>query len=398
MKNHNTNPGFTNHGFTVAGLFGIALFILVIAGCNEQSPPAEQDNKTKYGDMNISRFVYRDINRNGIYDLGDRPYAGQAFLLKSPDGKQKYGRSNISGFANFKMSRNNPEHPIHAAGQYELNAVAQSGMQFTSGDPDQTLDITELPGSPAGLISEHTLQPLGIAPELTISGRVKVTEDQSPDQYKLIAMDDNGIRQDIKLDSDGYYDIPSHTGHWTLQLDHEDTESSRRLVVRDNPVVLSEFSLATENITAGSGRIRLINFDNLTTSDTLFEIPNGYGGLDWHNWIATHHKFYNGAGYINNTLSGEFIAYNSSGHPARISSDKPFDLVSFSLGVAWPKAEQGTVTVSAWRGDKLAYRDEFKGSTMHPIIIVADYRDITRVEFRTSHYWQLVIDDLQYIK
>ncbi len=39
--------------------------------------------------------------------------------------------------------------------------------------------------------------------------------------------------------------------------------------------------------------------------------------------------------YRRSRTSGEFVAYNSSGHPAAISSDEPFDFVGGYFGVAW---------------------------------------------------------------
>ncbi len=32
----------------------------------------------------------------------------------------------------------------------------------------------------------------------------------------------------------------------------------------------------------------VVGFDDFTTAKSLAEIPNGYGGLDWSNWVATH--------------------------------------------------------------------------------------------------------------
>jgi len=138
--------------------------ILISTACSEKKQPHERS-------MNISCFAYRDINRNGRYDISDRPYAGLEVSLEHPDGGKSITESNVSGFANFAMSLNNDAHEITACGPYCITARPAEGWQITSGTASQELIIKELEGSPAGLIAEQTLQPVGVAPELTISGQ-----------------------------------------------------------------------------------------------------------------------------------------------------------------------------------------------------------------------------------
>lgn len=376
------------------------LLIVSLAGCTEHEngqADVENDEATPYkGEMNISCFVYRDINRNGIYDLADRPYSGLNFTLERPNQDPVYGRSNISGFANFKMSLNNADKPIARPGRYKVIAQPRGDWEVTSENIEQSLEITEMPGSPGGLIAAKTLEPLGIAPVLNVSGRVDSTSGPVLEEYRIRVQAPDGSSSEVDIGQDGDFSFPASPGQWRVALLSTDgTGSLREVLVENYPVIMSAFSLDKEYANPEQNGTT-IGFDDLTDSDTLYEIPNGYGGLNWHNWISTHHKFYEGSGYINATVSGEYLAYNSSGHPASISSDGTFDLRGFYIGVAWPKAERSDLLITAWRDDDMTYQDRLRSSISGPVWFAADYKNITKIELSTEKYWQLVIDDLNY--
>ena len=121
--------------------------------------------------------------------------------------------------------------------------------------------------------------------------------------------------------------------------------------------------------------MKIISFDDLTASGTLLEIPNGYEGLNWRNWVATHQKFYEGNSFVNLNTSGEYVAYTSSGHPATISSPKLFDFVGACVGVAWSEGEQHDIVVKAWRNESEVYRIASGRRTAGPIYFDADYQE-----------------------
>jgi hypothetical protein len=99
---------------------------------------------------------------------------------------------------------------------------------------------------------------------------------------------------------------------------------------------------------------------------------------------------------VNATTSGECIVYNSSGHPATISSGRPFDFVGGYVGVLWPEGEEGDVIVRAWRTDQLVFEDRFRARLAGPVYFDADYRGVTRIEFTSANYWQIAFDDLEF--
>jgi hypothetical protein len=108
----------------------------------------------------------------------------------------------------------------------------------------------------------------------------------------------------------------------------------------------------------------------------------------------TPQKFYDPEGYRNNTMSGEFLAYNGSGHPVSIGSQKAFDFVGGYFGASTLEAQGETLAITAWRGDAVAYTETLKLSAIGPVYFAADFRAVTRIDFATVHYWQFTADDL----
>lgn len=340
------------------------------------------------GSLNISCFAYRDVNRNGKYDLGDRPYAGLEIVMTRPNGSTVTAESNISGFTNFPMQAGNLRAAVRNEGDHRIEVHAPPGWEVTSTTGRQVRHFRRLEGSPAGLVVEPTYDPVGVAPLLTVSGRFEpgtTLEAQGP----------GGGKMPVRVAEDGSFSWQAAPGIWTLtQTWGTGHRAVRTLEVGAYPVVVSRTPEA-EQPPALPRRLRA-DFDTLTSSDTLYEIPKGYGQLNWVNWVAVHQKLYAGPGYINGTVSGEYLAYNSSGHPAWIEADQPFDVEGFHISVAWPAAERHEITVKAWRGDQLVHEDRLRGSIHGPIWLAADYRAITRIEIASTAYWQVVIDDFSY--
>ena len=348
-------------------------------------------------ELNFSCFAYRDINRNGVYDVGDRPYAGLEVELQRPAGDPVTESSNISGFANFRMSSRKRSSAIPEAGRYTFTVRAPRNWTITSGNGVQAVSFRRLEGAPVGIVAEQTLVPVGVAPELTISGTVRTDATTSlPSPVTLRVSSPSGTTSDVPVSASGMFSLPAEPGEWHLTLARRNEPAiSRTVHVADYAVVLSRVELGTSQPAVKPLRHR-VDFDTLTSSDTLHEIPQGHAGLNWRNWVATHQKLYKSPGMINGTVSGEYFAYNSSGHPASIWSDRPFDLGGVYIGVAWPKAEGYDIEIKAWRDDRLVHADRLRGQTAGPVYFDADYRDVTRVEVSSTAYWQVVIDDLEF--
>jgi hypothetical protein len=330
--------------------------------------------------LNISVFVFRDLNRNRMFDVGDRPMNG-VIVDATGNGRTLTRRSNMSGFTNFEMSASDAGKDITFSGDYEFRLAVPPGWHVTTDNAVQHAFFRLLPGSPADIVAEPPPLPVGLAPELTISGRV----DPAVTQIEVRSPDDEASTIPTEA---GRYTLPAWAGVWRIA-------SGRLVEVVNAPVVLSMAGAGGMAADAPSGRDITVGFDDLEKGGVA-KIPSGYGELNWNNFVMAHMKFYGSQGYRNNIISGEFVAYNGSGHPASISSAKPFDFIGGYLGASNFQAEGETLHIKAWRGDKLAYEENLSLSALGPIYFVADFQDIDRIDFSTEHYWQVTFEDLAF--
>jgi len=337
-------------------------------------------NGPNNGSMNISSFVFRDINANGTYDLGDRVFVDVAVELLMPSGLFAMARTNVGGYANFNASLAVAGAEIAEAGPYSFRVMPPPGWTITTGNGEQTIPMSILEGAPGDIVAASLPQPVGLVPDIEIRGRSGASSEA------IVAAGPNGEAVRVQPDKHDNYSIPATPGGWTV--------GAREVEVGLMPVALPQ---DWTDETGTEGDAVTVGFDDLIVGDQLLKVPNGYGGLRWENWVATHGRFYEGEGYINNTVSGEFVAYTSSGHPTATFSDTPFDFVGGNFGVAWSSAEGETLRIRAWRGDTLVHDDQFALSAYGPVYFAADYKSITRVEFATAHYWQAVADDLEFV-
>ena len=131
-------------------------------------PQATWD-KTYGGELNISVFIYRDLNADGAYDVGDRPLAGVAVEMTGA-GKTQVSRSNINGFANFRMSATQQDMEVTGAGTYQFEVMPPPGMLISSGNAVQQSAFELLTGAPADMFAVTPPIPVGITAALTVSG------------------------------------------------------------------------------------------------------------------------------------------------------------------------------------------------------------------------------------
>jgi hypothetical protein len=169
--------------------------------------------------------------------------------------------------------------------------------------------------------------------------------------------------------------------------------AGRRFPIAGYPVDVGKVDPKRGMVHAGR-TMETIDFDGVNTRG-LRKIPSGYAGLNWFNLNAMARDYTAGSeGYINGNTSGDHVAYTSSGHPAEVWSEKPFDFIGVALTGAWLKAEGEVATVESWRGNELIASDEITLSALCPIHYMPMLADITRIRFSTVHYWQMVVDDL----
>jgi hypothetical protein len=347
-----------------------------------------------------SCFVFRDINRNGIYDVVDRPFAGLLIEVERPDGSVVESSSNISGFANFEMRLNDfSGSAIVQPGVHKAKAFLPAGWVSTT-PSSVSQEVTFLAKSDAGsgLVPKQPCAHIGVAPQLIIAGTVRAIS-QSLKSIEVIARNSLGTALPVELSEQGFYQFEAQSGIWEITFTDKATGAviTRKVEVRDAGVILSSVAQGLSYADSTLGPATLVDFDALMTSDAILEIPNGYGGLDWSYWVASNNRFYDGNGYINGTVSGDFIAYNSSGVPATISRAEPFDFLGSYVAAAWPRGEtDGNVTVQGWRDGKVVYEDTFRLWNAGGVYFQADYQQVDKVTFSHSVYERVVLDNISY--
>lgn len=373
-------------------IFAAGFGILIRSDAVEASDPPDT--------WPLSCFVYADIDRNGTYTMSDRPYAGLTIEFQRPDGTTVTKRSNLAGFANFTVGLDKvDEADFTTSGTYSVHAVEP--FDWVAIDPaplSQKLVVEPRDDVGGRLVLSKPCSHIGVAPELFVAGKIDAPDGTQIENITVTATRGNSDAIDVVVNPAGYYRFAASPGIWILEVSESTSGETRhrQIEVGAYNIMVSTISLSRTQPDQASGPSKLVRFDDVTPSDTLYEIPSGYGGLNWLYWIATHNKFYEGYGYINNTVSGEYMAYASSGLPASFWSDKPFDFIGVHVGAAWPRGEEEFAIVRAWKGDDLVYEDSFPIYVAGPVFFDADYRQIDRVEFSHGNHERIVIDDLSY--
>lgn len=333
--------------------------------------------------MNISQFVFRDVNRNGVYDRGEQPFAGVTIRLEQ-EGRTPIDReSNLSGFANFPMSSDDEGKDITAEGAVRFVVEVPDGMKITTGNPVQSAAILSTLAAPGGFAMYPPNPFVGLAPDLTISSNATGLVGMDCRRGgKVVAAVMRGKNLVCTVEGGSW------TVHWKMS---NGTVMSRGIAVDHWPIHVAPGNRPEADVSAGS--VVNFTFDDYLRSQNILELPSS-DGFEFHNFIVTHHKYYGGWGYVNGTVSGEFAVYTSSGHPATISSPSPFGFVRAFVSVAWPDAMQAPVRFTAFRKGKIVASETLMASNLAPILFAADWYNIDEVVVSHDTFWQVVIDDM----
>ncbi|WP_421759896.1 hypothetical protein [Devosia sp.] len=367
-------------------------------GAESDYYPQATWDKTYGGELNISVFIYRDLNANGTYDIGDRPLAGVAVQMTGA-GKTQLSRSNINGFANFRMSATQQDMEVTSVGTYQFEVMPPPGTVISSGNAVQQSAFELLTGAPADMFATTPPIPVGITSALTVSGflaspgtgPIEAGVNGLADTEIKVTAPDGTVGQAF-TDKTGQFSFHASPGEWILGFDDGSGPIERRVTVADAPVYLGVLTNAPVPVAAPS----VATFEGMDFI-AVDKVPSGYAGVQWRNFVAVQQEYYGGEGYINTTTSGDFVAYGGSGHPAFIANDLPFTFEGGYFGVGWTSAEGETLNIRAYRSDQLAYIDHIHLSALTPIYYAPNISGVTRVEFSTAHYWQFVCDDLRVV-
>ena len=360
---------------------GSALAPPAFAGPDDFFYPTRTDWTDSHGETNLSVFVFNDLNNNGAYDLGDRAMAGIATGLSQNGAPVSLVRSNINGFANYPASSSQGSAPLASAGMYDFEVFVPPGWRISTGNKVQSRTLVAVPGSNAGLGFATMLNPVGLARY----GFIRGTYD-FPEAGTLRLLQNGAEIASAALTPGEQFLWPVAPGRYDLEIG----EVQHSVQVGPYPVDIGAVNASPQAPPAGS----VIDFENMAPSG-LQKVPNGYGGLNWFNLnIMASAKAKGDVGYVNGASSGYNILYTSSGHPATIYADSPFDFIEVNLSLAWPEAEGETLEMAFYRGKTMIARDVIGLSAYGPITYQPRLSGVTRVEISTTHNWQAVLDDL----
>lgn len=339
------------------------------------------------GTLNYSSFVYFDVDRDGEYGVGDRPMAGIMVRLHDETGKLRLAtRTNNAGFANFPMSMKSRKAAIRAPGTWRFSVSVPPDWRATGANEVQARHIEPMPGSPTGLVSREMLSPVGLAPPRRLSGRV------GDEGAAMLAVMRDGTVVETRALPPGAafrFDLPQDADAISITGGGLD----RWLALSPYPADLGLLSPGTD-CTARDAVLETIDFDDVT-GRTFRKIPSGHAGLFWRNLNAMARDYTKDSqGYVNGNVSGDHVAYTSSGLPAEFSREQPFGFHSVMLTAAWLSSEGEVALIESWLGDKLVSSDHVTLSALTPVHYAPMLGVVTRVRLSTNHQWQLVIDDL----
>ncbi|BAV46720.1 hypothetical protein MesoLj113a_31860 [Mesorhizobium sp. 113-1-2] len=392
------------HDFGLVEILLAAVVILVVAACvvwllrkarvrrraARRADPANDyavrtDWERSTASVNYSSFVYFDVDRDGTYGVGDRPMAG--IMVRLFDGQGGFvasTRTNNGGFANFAMSTSSANAVIRAPGTYRFAVSVPPRWRSPSANETQSQEFQLAPGSPAGLVSQDLPQPVGLAPARSLAGKMtaggtatlSVMADGQELESRALAP---GLP--FRLDLAGEADMVVIAGGG---LD-------RQLALSPYP---TDLGLLSSHTLPNEASLRTVGFDDVTGRG-FRKIPCGHAGLQWHNLNAMAQDHTKGSeGYVNGNVSGDHVAYTSSGYPAEFSRETPFGFHSVLLSAAWLKSEGEIALIECWLGEQLVASDQLTLSALTPLHYAPMLKAVTRVRLSTKHSWQMVLDDL----
>jgi len=362
-----------------------------------EDPYPRRDRTSYHGhSLDISVFPFRDRNRNGRYDIGDLPMAGVAVVLERPDASQRLKYSNGNGYTNFTMYDGEGNADINQADTwYTFVVQAPPGWHITTGNERQRSRFLRLSGSPSGLVGESPPDVVGLAPDLTLGGRLAAI---APNTRYLLA-GPRGQELEVTPGAQGEFSLPVVPGSWQLLANRDGvTTSLHTVTVGQTPVVLSAVAEIQRARRPPLSETVLQHFDQLSRS-VIDKLSMGDHRLRWNYLLATDNQVYRSPGFVNVLMSGHAVGYNSSGHPVTVASAVPgsnFDFVGAFFATAWEEAEGDILEIRAWRGSKLVAEDSLQLSYLGPSWFQADYRGIDRLELMSRHYWQFTTEDMEF--
>ncbi|WP_245429467.1 hypothetical protein [Mesorhizobium sp. WSM3860] len=338
------------------------------------------------GALNYSSFVFMDVDGDGKFGKTDRPMGGIVVRAFDDNGAFLAAvRTNNGGFANFVMSAKKHRAVLRRVGTYRFSVSVPKGWRVSTGNEEQSLRLSKLSGSPAGLVGEDLPAMVGLSPARFVRG---ITEADA-----TLSVLGKGRQLETRELLPGDFLVGLNADADTLAISRSGLD--RRLALSPYP---TDLGFLRPDAIAADAALETIGFEAVTVLP-FQKIPSGHAGLEWRNFNALTSQYVkNSEGYLNGNLSLGHVAYTSSGHPAEFARKVPFGFHSVMLTAAWLASEGEVALVESWLGDELVASDEIALSALAPIHYAPMLKAVTRVRISTKHYWQAVLDRLVLVR
>lgn len=123
-----------------------------------------------------------------------------------------------------------------------------------------------------------------------------------------------------------------------------------------------------------------LTFDDLSPGDGIINVPNGYGGLNWNNFLVFNPTLVDpGTGYQNGMVSAPNDVFDGYATPASITDSQPFNLDSAYLTAAY--YDGLNLEVQGYNGSDLLYNNTYTVNTEGPLLVDFNYVGVTEVVF-----------------
>jgi hypothetical protein len=133
--------------------------------------------------------------------------------------------------------------------------------------------------------------------------------------------------------------------------------------------------------TGGAAEAVVLTFDDISTNN-IQSVPNGYGELNWENFSyvnSSSNPAYQGAGYVNGNVSGDYVAFNRYGDPATLRGNGLFDFSSAYLSSAWNNGL--SITVEGLNNGLPLYSTTVGVDTKSPKLFDFNYLGVDQLRF-----------------
>lgn len=148
-----------------------------------------------------------------------------------------------------------------------------------------------------------------------------------------------------------------------------------------HPVV---FDMVAANPPIHADAVVRAKFDDITLTDGVGEVSDGYAGLNWNAFFAENPAvalagFPDNTGYHNGVVSGQNAAYNGNGVDATVFSAGDFDFNSVYLTSGWRTGM--SITVSGYDDGVLEYTQTVVVDYTAPTLFNFNFLDVDTVVF-----------------